>query len=303
MHWNKNKFIRSSALLLAALVLTFSVSIPARVVQADGSFICAPSDTTVSDVDSTSGDLYNCVSRIYTFSVIAASIAAVFMIVLAGYFYMFSGGSEERTGTAKSLISTSIGGLIILLGGLLILKQINPSLLKLKSISPQQIASRDWTYIGYSGSSGNTSGGGGYSGGSGIGGDNSGPAGHKASELQCSFQGNKANQVPNLTEALFQAVRTICAQVKAQGLTAQISSITSGSHAPNSLHYRGCALDFAGGDANYVNHPTGQAVINAAKSLGLVINPGPDAKQTFHIHVDVGDRNCKAPRIPDSKRG
>jgi hypothetical protein len=120
--------------LLGTLMFSVGVASPAH---ADGGFLCKPSATG-------EGDVANCINRIYTFSIIAASLAAVFLIVIAGYLYMFSGGNESQIGTAKSLITSSIVGLVILLGGLLILKQINPELLTLKSLQPEGITPQEW---------------------------------------------------------------------------------------------------------------------------------------------------------------
>jgi hypothetical protein len=127
----------TSLIIITAVLFNFSLTInPA---QADGGFLCKPSATG-------EGDVANCINRIYLFSIIAASLAAVFLIVIAGYLYMFSGGNESQIGTAKSLITSSIIGLVILLGGLLILRQINPELLSIRNISPEQIESQAWVY-------------------------------------------------------------------------------------------------------------------------------------------------------------
>lgn len=135
MNKTKKIFAAIFGLFLAFQVHTFVFVSPAL---ADGSLLCNPEENS----------LFNCVNRLYTFSIVAASIAAVFMIVLAGYLYMFSGGSESKAHTAKSLITSSITGLIILVGGLLILKQINPDLLKIKNIAPEGIAPRLWQLPG-----------------------------------------------------------------------------------------------------------------------------------------------------------
>jgi hypothetical protein len=73
-----------------------------------------------------------------------STIAAVFMIVLAGYLYIFSGGNESRVGTAKSFVSTSLIGLAVLVVGFLILQQINPEILNVKNIATNQIGQQDW---------------------------------------------------------------------------------------------------------------------------------------------------------------
>ena len=270
-----------------------------------GGAICSPTAAVIAESGTT--DVYVCVNRIYRYAIVVGSITAVLFIVIAGYLYMFSGGSDANVSTAKSLIQTSLLGVGILLAGLLILKQINPEILKLKTISPTRIPGEAWVLPVVKVPGGTTGGGGGggttYSGGPGIPGNNSGPAGHSASELSCSFQGSKANYVKYMTETLFQAIKKICAEVKSKGMTAAISSISTGHiQSPGSLHNRGCATDFAGGDKQYTLTPVGKAVIEAAKKTGARINPGTDANQTYHVHVDVGPGNCTAPVLPLSAR-
>ena len=126
---------------LGLLYSIFLFTAPTHIVSADGGFFCSPSSGAASQ-----NDIGNCVNNLYRFGIIAASIGAVFLIILAGYYYMFSGGDEHRVSSAKSLITSSIVGLLILLAGLLILRQINPALLSFKSISPEQISSQAWTY-------------------------------------------------------------------------------------------------------------------------------------------------------------
>ena len=300
---NKNKTLSIIFLSLYSLAL-LSVPILARAAAFD--IPCTPTAYPIQPEGSTvlvdNTDLFDCVNQLYKYALIIASITAVFMIIIAGYMYIFSGGDSGKVSSAKSFITTSLLGITVLLTGFLLLKQINPNLLSIKNITPGQISQRDWGKIdddwdyGAGGTGGNL-------GGQGINGNNNGPSGHTASELQCGYQGNKANYVPYMTETLFQAIKQLCAEVKAKGLTATISSISTGHlGSPGSLHNRGCAVDFAGGDANFVNHPTGQAIIAAARSLGLRINPGSDADQTFHVHVDVGIGNCTAPVLPISSR-
>lgn len=149
-----NKIIKAFFFALAIFAALHFFAADFSIAQADGSAICAPSDTGEGDVNA-------CVNNIYRFSIIAASIGAVLMFVIAGYLYMFSGGSDKQVGTAKSLMSSSITGMVILLAGLLILRQINPDLLYIKSISPEQITSRDWEFGGGGGGGGGGLGGGG----------------------------------------------------------------------------------------------------------------------------------------------
>jgi hypothetical protein len=125
--------------LIASLV--FMVSLPLTIYAAGVDIPCRPSDQNGGN------DLFSCINQLYKYALVICSIAAVFMIMLAGYMYIFSGGDSKKVGTAKSFISTSLLGLVVLLAGFLLLKQINPNLLVIKSITPQQIGQRDWFTI------------------------------------------------------------------------------------------------------------------------------------------------------------
>lgn len=251
-----------------------------------------PADNTAKD------DLYNCIQTLFRFAFVAAGITAVFMFVWAGYMYMFDSGDGKRKAKGKTLMIDVVIGIILLGCTYIFLRFINPNILTYRTFQQANITGGDHPDQIFGGGTVRDPSG------ASITGDGSGPANHAASELAgCSFQGNKANYVKYLTENMFQATKSICATVSAKGLKPQISSISTGSHAENSLHYKGCAVDFAGGDPNYVNSPTGQAVIAAAKAAGISanrINPGTDASQTFHVHVDVGTNLCTAPVLPDS---
>ncbi len=127
---------------MITLTITLTVwawALPTNVALADGTFLCSPSQGAASATDAG-----KCVNRIYNMSIVVASIAAIVMIVIAGYLYMFSGGREDQTSKAKSLIISSLGGIVILLTGFLLLKQINPNLLLFKGISPTPIQRKEW---------------------------------------------------------------------------------------------------------------------------------------------------------------
>ncbi len=109
---------------------------------------CTPSQVPATvagqDTAAPNNDLYNCINRLYKYALVISSIAGVFMIMLGGYMYIFSGGNDKKVSTAKSFITTSLLGIAVLLTGFLLLKQINPSLTTVKSITPQQIDYQEW---------------------------------------------------------------------------------------------------------------------------------------------------------------
>lgn len=96
-------------------------------------FLCAPSKTP------TNGDLYNCINRLYRFSLILASVIAVFFIVIAGYLYMSAEGNQEAVDKAKSILTSSITALVILFAGYILLKAINPDLVQFQTIQPPSV--------------------------------------------------------------------------------------------------------------------------------------------------------------------
>ena len=77
-------------------------------------------------------DLVDCVNRLYKFSIAIGLAAAVLFIVIAGYSYM--SGTEQGATEAKNIIGTTIAGLAILFVSYILLKQINPDLIKFKPI-------------------------------------------------------------------------------------------------------------------------------------------------------------------------
>jgi hypothetical protein len=136
-------------LLILSLAVALQITIPHFAAAASIDIPCRPSDTaqgkTQEQVKSENQvALFTCVNQLYKYALVICSIAAVFMIILGGYMYIFSGGSDKKVATAKSFISTSLLGIGVLLTGFLLLKQINPELLTIKNITPQQIGGRSW---------------------------------------------------------------------------------------------------------------------------------------------------------------
>jgi len=71
------------------------------------------------------------IGAIYQWSIAALSILAVVMIMVGGIQWIIAGGDASQISRAKSTITNSIFGLLIALSSYLILKTINPDLLKL----------------------------------------------------------------------------------------------------------------------------------------------------------------------------
>ena len=58
------------------------------------------------------------------------------MLVIAGYIYMAADGNEEAVTKAKDIITTTIASLVILAAGYILLKFLNPDLVKFQPIQP-----------------------------------------------------------------------------------------------------------------------------------------------------------------------
>ncbi len=72
---------------------------------------------------------------IYKYGAWVAGLVAMFMLVLAGWKWLFAAGNSSQIGAAKEMITGIFIGLILLFGGQLLLSQISVSLVEFKPIS------------------------------------------------------------------------------------------------------------------------------------------------------------------------
>jgi len=82
------------------------------------------------------------IKTLYMFAMGIAGLAAMVMIIVAGFQWLTSTGNMSRVGQAKTRMTNAVLGLILLLGAYLILNTINPSLTRLKE---PLIYFIDWT--------------------------------------------------------------------------------------------------------------------------------------------------------------
>ena len=240
------------------------------------------------------GDLYLCINRIYRFAIVVAGVFGVFFIVIAGYVYMSADGNEESIGKAKGILGSTIAAMVILMIGYVLLKALNPDLIRFQNIQPPSVVLQNAEVPGPTiikvteDKNGNPT-------------QIQGGASKTAAELitnGCDFQTQtQENEVPNMTQALFNKVKNICFNSNRDSkIRPQISSVIGyGKHTDGSQHYKGCAVDFADGmkDGYFdiktsTGRDSGRAVFAAAVAQGMRINPGTDRDQTFHIHADLG---------------
>ena len=83
----------------------------------------------------TTGGLGKCITQIYKWSLGAAAILALLMVVLGGYKVMTAGGNAEQATSGKDYVLSALVGLALLFGAYLILNTINPDLVNFRDFS------------------------------------------------------------------------------------------------------------------------------------------------------------------------
>jgi hypothetical protein len=146
MHKHKNTLLAITlSLLLANVLFSFSPRLAyAQTKQYSGvqeqitQFLCTPTDAKTNP-EAVKGDLYNCINKIYRFALVLAAVFGVFMVVIAGYVYMAAEGNQESVEKAKSMLVSSVASIVILSSGYILLKFLNPDLIKFQPIQPPSV--------------------------------------------------------------------------------------------------------------------------------------------------------------------
>ena len=114
-------------------------------------YLCAPTDSTnagggsgyfgtTSDASGASNvaqrDLYACINKLYRFAIAIGTTIGIFFLVIGGYYYIGAEGNQENVDKAKDILVSTITAFVILLGGYILLKAINPDLIEFKQIQP-----------------------------------------------------------------------------------------------------------------------------------------------------------------------
>lgn len=89
-----------------------------------------------------SGSVAEFVSSAFKIAIVLGAMFAVLRIGYAGFLYMTTDVIGDK-GRARSILTSTTLGLVLLLGVFLILNQINPEILKLKILSSEQSAPED----------------------------------------------------------------------------------------------------------------------------------------------------------------
>jgi hypothetical protein len=238
-------------------------------------------------------DLYDCINKVYRFAIAVGSVFAVFFIVIAGYLYMSSDGSSESVDKAKSIIASSITAMVILFSGYILLKEINPDLIAFQNIQPPSVKLQTLTVSNYEPI---------YDGNGNIVGLKSGTGEtiktlgrnnpQQVISAGCTFQLEKLpSEIAGIQTELFNMVIEICKTASPKGKI-QVSSVSSGTHAKNSYHYKSCAVDFADGSGKFTENPAGIVAMQKAKELlgASRVNPGSDEDKVNHMHIELGSQ-------------
>ncbi len=202
--------------------------------------------------------------------------AAFGMFIYAGFLYTSSGVNAAQVNQAKGMFTNTIIGVILGLSVFIILNIINPGLLT---------ANCEIAAVTGSGSTQTNSGGGTV--------EDALVGSRTCNTIDPSvwkFQGGK--NMSGVDERL-QGVATTIFQECSQFGEFQISS-TVRTCCGTSFHITGDALDFADGSGNIRDKETGRCIERTAAECGISpsrINPGVDANQRFHVHIDLGTRN------------
>ena len=102
--------------LAASIGLAATLALPSVVFAADSlNANTAGLDAVGSSIDLGSGDIRQTAGRIINIALGFLGIISVVIVLIGGFKYMISGGSEEKTSEARKLIVSGIIGLAIIL--------------------------------------------------------------------------------------------------------------------------------------------------------------------------------------------
>lgn len=151
---SKTKILKFAILALFLANLFFAYNTPGAYARTDDTatstqryrgvdeqikaFLCTPTDSNTNP-EAAKGDLYNCINKIYRFALIIVSVMGVFMITIGGWIYMAASGNEESVTKAKNILETTIVALVVIFSGYVLLKFLNPDLIKFQRIQPASV--------------------------------------------------------------------------------------------------------------------------------------------------------------------
>ena len=122
--------------ILVALILIGSVVLPLTVSAQGGDPPAVETAGPCSDAE----NLGNCIVSIYRWALGVAVLLALAMIIFSGYFYMSAGGDAQKVQSAKDMFANAFIGLIILFSAVLILRTINPDLVRFRDLEIEEVS-------------------------------------------------------------------------------------------------------------------------------------------------------------------
>jgi Type IV secretion system pilin len=121
--------------LQAASPYTMNLEVPIPTLHGGSSLITFTGDT---------GPIAEYIKAIYAYAVGAVGIVAAVVLMIGGLMWITAGGNASSVSEAKSMITASLTGLVLVLTSYLLLNQVNPSLVNLSSdittIKPPEVA-------------------------------------------------------------------------------------------------------------------------------------------------------------------
>jgi len=269
----------------------------------------SPADTAAAN-NNGSNDLYNCINKMYRFAIVLGSVMGVFYIVLAGYLYINSAGSSEAVDKAKSMFTSSITAMVILFAGYILLRALNPDLIKFQNIQPPSIRIEPSAAPALSYTGGTTT--------PPLNGASTGDVTPLAGRILSNSANitlatvhpsgipDSANAAQNIKDAAAGKPATRSSYLGAPGGTVylnpnmlaalaaigdkykiEVSEIAGGSHSQNSKHYTGNAFDI-----NYINgkHLTAPNIAGVQDVMAMCTalggKPNDETTSANHVHCD-----------------
>ncbi len=86
----------------------------------------------ISFEDGTTANIARYIIAIYNYGISIGAILATIVLMAAGLVWLTSGGSQDKIGQAKNMISGSIVGLVLLFSSYMILNMVNPELVNFR---------------------------------------------------------------------------------------------------------------------------------------------------------------------------
>ena len=133
----KKIFALLCLILVAVPIFAFAATTPCTIPMLNGKI------TPVA-----AAELPRCVNQIYTWSLGIASLLALLMMVIGGYYYMTASGNAERSSKGVEIIWSSLIGVALLFGAYVLLNTINPDFVNFSYVT------QDFSCFNNSGASG-----------------------------------------------------------------------------------------------------------------------------------------------------